>query len=81
LSGKNKRQFFVPPGFAHGFLVLSDSAEFNYKCTDYYDPKDEGGIIWNDPELAIDWGIVAPCLSEKDKCLPTYSEVKRKLEE
>jgi dTDP-4-dehydrorhamnose 3,5-epimerase len=79
LSGANKRQFFVPPGFAHGFLVLSDNAEFTYKCTDYYDPKDEGGIIWNDPELAIGWNIETPSLSDKDKCLPTYSDVKRKL--
>ena len=76
LTGKNNRQLFVPPGFAHGFVVLSDIAEFNYKCTDYYDPSDEGGIIWNDPELAIDWGISTPSLSEKDKEQPTMAEYK-----
>jgi dTDP-4-dehydrorhamnose 3,5-epimerase len=76
LSGKNKRQLFVPPGFAHGFLVLSDTAEFTYKCTDYYDPKDEGGIFWNDPELAIDWGVASPSLSDKDEKLTSFNEYK-----
>lgn len=76
LTGKNHRQLFVPPGFAHGFVVISDVAEFNYKCTDYYDPDDEGGIIWNDPELAIDWKIATPALSEKDKDLLTFAEYK-----
>jgi dTDP-4-dehydrorhamnose 3,5-epimerase len=79
LSGENKRQLFVPPGFAHGFLVLSDTAEFTYKCTDYYDPKDEGGIIWNDPGLAIDWGIKTPSLSDKDSNLWTFAEYKSKM--
>ena len=81
LTGENKRQFFVPPGFAHGFLVLSDTAEFTYKCTDYYDPSDEGGIIWNDPDLAIDWGVINPTLSEKDQNLLTFSELKLKFQE
>lgn len=80
LTGDNKRQFFVPPGFAHGFLVLSDTAEFTYKCTDYYDPADEGGIIWNDPELAIDWGDISPTLSNKDQSLLTFSEFKSKVQ-
>jgi dTDP-4-dehydrorhamnose 3,5-epimerase len=80
LTEDNKRQFFVPPGFAHGFLVLSDTAEFTYKCTDYYDPADEGGIIWNDPELAIDWGVDIPALSEKDQSLHTFSEYKSKIQ-
>jgi dTDP-4-dehydrorhamnose 3,5-epimerase len=66
LSGDNHKQFYIPPGFAHGFLVLSDSADFQYKCTDYYDPSDEGGILWNDPDLAIDWPLKNPKLSEKD---------------
>lgn len=66
LSGENKKQFWVPPGFAHGFLVLSDSADFVYKCTDYYDPHDEGAIIWNDNDLNIPWPIHNPELSEKD---------------
>jgi dTDP-4-dehydrorhamnose 3,5-epimerase len=72
LTGDNKKQFFIPPGFAHGFLVLSETAEFTYKCTDYYDPADEGGLIWNDPDLAIDWGIEKPILSEKDNALPSF---------
>lgn len=52
---QNKKQFWVPPGFAHGFVVLSDTADFEYKCTDYYDPTDEGSLSWNDPDLAIQW--------------------------
>ena len=70
LSSDTKQQIYIPPGFAHGFVVLSDSAEFYYKCTDYYDPKDEGGIVWNDPELAIDWPLKEPVLSAKDAALP-----------
>lgn len=67
LTGDNKKQFWVPPGFAHGFVVLSETADFEYKCTDYYDPSDEGAICWNDPDLAIDWPIdFEPSLSAKD---------------
>ena len=67
LTGDNKKQFWVPPGFAHGFVVLSDTADFEYKCTDYYDPSDEGAVYWNDPDLAIDWPIdFEPSLSAKD---------------
>ena len=66
LSEENKRQFWVPPGFAHGFLVLSDTADFEYKCTDYYDPTDEGSILWNDPDLDIPWPVADPILSNKD---------------
>jgi dTDP-4-dehydrorhamnose 3,5-epimerase len=66
LSEENKIQFWVPPGFAHGFLVLSDAADFEYKCTDYYDPTDEGSILWNDPALNIPWPIDDPKLSDKD---------------
>jgi dTDP-4-dehydrorhamnose 3,5-epimerase len=66
LSEENKRQFWVPPGFAHGFLVLSDTADFEYKCTDYYDPSDEGSVLWNDPDLDIPWPIATPILSNKD---------------
>ena len=55
LSAENKKQFFIPKNFAHGFLVLSDSAEFAYKCTDFYHPGDEGGLAWNDPEIGIEW--------------------------
>ena len=67
LSGDNKKQFWVPPGFAHGFVVLSDTTDFEYKCTDFYEPSDEGAIRWNDPDLAIDWPIdFEPSLSAKD---------------
>jgi dTDP-4-dehydrorhamnose 3,5-epimerase len=66
LSGDNKRQFFVPAGFGHGFLVLSQTALFHYKCTEFYSPKDEMTIRWDDPDLAIAWPIKAPTLSEKD---------------
>jgi len=66
LSEENKIQFWVPPGFAHGFVVLSEIADFEYKCTDYYDPCDEGGILWNDPDLNIPWPIDNPILSNKD---------------
>lgn len=70
LSESNKKQFFIPEGFAHGFLVLSDEAEFTYKCTDFYDPDDEGGMLWNDPEIGIEWpldNIEEVKLSEKDE--------------
>ena len=67
LSEKNKLQVWIPPGFAHGFLVMSDSADFEYKCTEYYHPEDELCLMWNDPEVAIDWTINDPILTEKDK--------------
>ncbi|WP_345867261.1 dTDP-4-dehydrorhamnose 3,5-epimerase [Shewanella algae] len=76
LSGKNRLQFYVPPGFAHGFCVLSDVADFQYKCTDYYDPSDESGLLWNDPSLKISWPLLAPLLSDKDMKLPTLAEIK-----
>ena len=75
LSEQNKCQLWVPPGLAHGFLVLSESADFEYKCTDYYHPDDEGCLIWNDPELAIDWPIEQPMLSEKDRRGKTFREL------
>ena len=67
LSEDNKKQFWVPPEFAHGFVVLSDTADFEYKCTDYYDPSDEGCILWSDPDLDIPWPIANPVLSTKDE--------------
>ncbi|MDR0401992.1 MAG: dTDP-4-dehydrorhamnose 3,5-epimerase [Treponema sp.] len=72
LSGKAQNQFYIPAGFAHGFLVLSETAVFAYKCTDFYHPEDENGIIWNDPTVGIDWPDVGAdyTLSEKDKNLP-----------
>ena len=66
LSAVNKRQIYIPPGFAHGFLVLSKTATCHYKCSNYYDPQDDGSIIWNDKTLAINWKIKKPILSEKD---------------
>jgi dTDP-4-dehydrorhamnose 3,5-epimerase len=66
LSSKNKRQFYVPPGFAHGFCVLSDQALFSYKCTDFYSASSEIGVAWNDPDIGIAWPISAPRLSAKD---------------
>ena len=66
LSGDNRRQIYVPEGFAHGFMVTSDSALFSYKCTDLYRPQNEGTVLWNDPDLGIDWPIAEPILSPKD---------------
>ena len=66
LSGENKRQFYVPPGFGHAFLVLSDTALFHYKCTEFYSPGDEVSIRWNDPDIGIEWPIQEPLVSERD---------------
>ena len=77
LSGENKKQFWVPAGFAHGFVVLSETADFEYKCTDYYDPSDEGSILWNDPDLNIPWPTDAPNLSEKDANAEKLVDLKR----
>lgn len=71
LSDENHRQFYVPPGYAHGFCVLSDDADFLYKCTEYYQPGDEIGVLWNDPDIAIPWPVSEPQLSAKDAALPT----------
>lgn len=77
LSEENKKQFMIPRGFAHGFLVVSDYAEFAYKCDEFYHPEDEGGIIWNDPDISIDWPNVGEIvLSEKDKNNPTLAKCK-----
>lgn len=73
LSAKNKKQFYIPEGFAHGFLVLSETAEFCYKCTDFYHPGDESGLRWNDPTIGIRWPLPAgatPLLSQKDSMQP-----------
>ena len=76
LSAENKKQFYIPEGFAHGFLVLSDEAEFTYKCTDYYDPSAEGGMRWDDPDVGVVWPEVdCPLnLSEKDKKHKGFAE-------
>jgi dTDP-4-dehydrorhamnose 3,5-epimerase len=77
LSEENKTQFWVPPGFAHGFVVLSETADFEYKCTDYYDPSDEGSLLWNDPDLNIPWPIDNPKLSEKDSNASLLADLKK----
>jgi len=76
LSEENKKQFFIPQGFAHGFLVLSDIADFQYKCSNFYNKESEGGLLWNDSEIGIDWPKMDYILSEKDKLWPTLSEIK-----
>jgi dTDP-4-dehydrorhamnose 3,5-epimerase len=75
LSADNHRQMYIPAGFAHGFCVLSDSAIFSYKCTDYYNFSVEMGIIWNDPDIGIDWPINEPILSKKDSTLPRLKDI------
>ena len=75
LSGTNFKQCYVPPGFAHGFCVMSPVARVEYKCTDLYDPGGEIGIAWNDPALAIDWPLKDPILSDRDRGLPTLAAV------
>jgi dTDP-4-dehydrorhamnose 3,5-epimerase len=77
LSEENKTQLWVPPGFAHGFVVLSDTADFEYKCTDYYDPSDEGSILWNDSDLDIPWPVDNPILSNKDASADRLADLKR----
>ena len=77
LSAENHRQMFIPKGFAHGYVVLEDDTVFQYKCDEYYHPEAEGGIAWNDPQIAIDWGVAENevILSEKDKHRPLLSEL------
>lgn len=77
LSEKNRRSFYIPEGFAHGFFVMSEWAEFTYKCSNYYSPPDERGIRWNDPALALDWPLAAgeqPIVSDKDAAYKTLAE-------
>ena len=75
LSDKNKRQVFIPKGFAHGFCVMSEFALFYYKCSDFYAPDDECGIIWSDPDIGIDWPVKDPIISEKDKQYSKLSDL------
>ena len=77
LSAENRRQIYVPAGFAHGYVVMSETAEFLYNCGDFYHPEYERGVLWNDPELGIKWGIETPILSDKDRRNPTLSAVNR----
>ena len=75
LSDQNKRQMFIPEGFAHGFCVISETAHFLYKCSNFYAPDDEGGIIWSDPDIGINWPVKNPVISEKDKHNPRLCEL------
>jgi dTDP-4-dehydrorhamnose 3,5-epimerase len=77
LSAENKQQFYIPAGFAHGFLVMSETALFHYKCTDFYSPDDELAIHWGDPDLAIEWPINDPVLSAKDAHAPRLRDLPR----
>jgi dTDP-4-dehydrorhamnose 3,5-epimerase len=75
LSDENKRQVFIPEGFAHGFCVLSDTALFSYKCSDLYAPDCERGLLWSDPDIGIDWPVKEPILSEKDAVYPRLKDI------
>jgi len=77
LSGTNHRQMYIPPGLAHGYCVTSETALFSYKCTDFYNPATESGIIWNDPDLGIDWHVDEPLLSPKDAGYPRLKDISR----
>ena len=77
LSAERQNQIFIPQGFAHGFVALTDTVQFLYKCSDFYDPSGEYGIIWNDPGLAISWGVANPLVSEKDAMYPTLAAMPR----
>jgi dTDP-4-dehydrorhamnose 3,5-epimerase len=79
LSKENHKQMYIPPGFAHGFCVLSDTAVFSYKCTGYYDQQSEGGLLWSDPDLAINWPISDPLLSDKDTKYPALKDIDQSL--
>ena len=81
LSAENKKQFFIPKNFAHGFIVLSDHAEFCYKCTDFYHPNDEGGLIWNDKDINVEWPIpegMELIFSDKDQKWGSFEEYKNR---
>lgn len=75
LDSSKGTQLWIPPGMAHGFCVLSDSADFFYKCTEYYAPSLERGVVWNDPELGIEWPVKEPLVSERDKTFPTLNRL------
>jgi dTDP-4-dehydrorhamnose 3,5-epimerase len=79
LSAENQQQIYIPPGFAHGFSVLSEAAEFLYKCNDFYYPEDEHGVLWNDPQLKIDWRVSDPIISEKDQRFSPLANVAAEL--
>ncbi len=79
LSAREQNQIYIPAGFAHGFVALSESLQFVYKCSDFYDRDDEHGIIWKDPDLKIEWGVANPVISPKDAALPRMAEIPREL--
>ena len=78
LTGENKTSFWIPPGFAHGFITLEEDTIFSYKCTEVYNKQSEGSIMWNDKDLNIDWGIENPNVSEKDTIANTFAQLKSK---
>jgi len=77
LSEENRRQLWIPRGFAHGFVVLSETADFFYKCDDFYSPKDEIAVCWDDPAIGINWGVTNPSLSARDAAAPRLADVKK----
>jgi dTDP-4-dehydrorhamnose 3,5-epimerase len=77
LSARDQNQIYIPQGFAHGFLAVTERIQFLYKCSDFYDAADERGIAWNDPHLQIDWGVAHPIISDKDSSLPSLATVPR----
>ncbi len=79
LSADNAKQIFVPEGFVHGFCVMSERAQIEYKCSDFYAPDDQLTVLWNDPELGIDWPIQEPILSDKDRTAPTFQQLRQQL--
>jgi dTDP-4-dehydrorhamnose 3,5-epimerase len=79
LSARDQNQIYIPCGFAHGFVALSENVQFLYKCSDFYDPADEHGILWNDLSLNIPWNVAHPIVSEKDLKLPKLAEIPREL--
>lgn len=79
LSAEAQNQIYIPRGFAHGFLALSERVQFLYKCSEFYDPQDEHSILWNDPEIAIHWNVAAPLISDKDRKAPTLASIGREL--
>jgi dTDP-4-dehydrorhamnose 3,5-epimerase len=79
LSAENKLQIYVPRGFAHGYVVRSETADFLYKCDEYYDPSDDRGILWSDPDIGIAWDVSEPTVSDKDQQLPRLADVAREL--
>jgi dTDP-4-dehydrorhamnose 3,5-epimerase len=79
LSEENKMMFFIPVGFAHGYAVLSDESETLYKCSNVYDPELEDGILWNDPDIAVDWPVASPLLSERDQNAQTFRQYRENI--